>query len=286
MEERKLQIAYSGVQGAFAQITAAKIFPKGELNSYASFRQAYEAVKNKECDYAVLPIENSFAGEVAQVTDLLYGGNLKIAGIFELPVVHNLLGIPDTDISKIKTVYSHPQALDQCSEYIYLRGFEKRVATNTAAAAKEVALLKDPTIAAIANKETAKLYGLQILEEAINESASNTTRFVVLSAGKEPESREQRKLFERKEAFTLILIVKNEAGAVARAITTIGDFGFNMRTLRSRPQKNLLWNYYFYIEGEGNLDTVTGVNMLNALKENCESVKVLGNYPADVILEE
>ena len=285
MEERKLQIAYSGVQGAFAQIAAAKIFPKGELNSYASFRQAYEAVENKECDYAVLPIENSFAGEVAQVTDLLYGGNLKIAGIFELPVVHNLLGIPDTDISKIKTVYSHPQALDQCSEYIYLRGFEKRVATNTAAAAKEVALLKDPTIAAIANKETAKLYGLQILEEAINESASNTTRFVVLSAGKEPESREQRKLFERKEAFTLILIVKNEAGAVARAITTIGDFGFNMRTLRSRPQKNLLWNYYFYIEGEGNLDSVTGVNMLNALKENCESVKVLGNYPADVILE-
>ena len=285
MEERKLQIAYSGVQGAFAQIAAAKIFPKGELNSYASFRQAYEAVENKECDYAVLPIENSFAGEVAQVTDLLYGGNLKIAGIFELPVVHNLLGIPDTDISKIKTVYSHPQALDQCSEYIYLRGFEKRVATNTAAAAKEVALFKDPTIAAIANKETAKLYGLQILEEAINESASNTTRFVVLSAGKEPESREQRKLFERKEAFTLILIVKNEAGAVARAITTIGDFGFNMRTLRSRPQKNLLWNYYFYIEGEGNLDSVTGVNMLNALKENCESVKVLGNYPADVILE-
>ena len=285
MEERKLQIAYSGVQGAFAQIAAAKIFPKGELNSYASFRQAYEAVENKECDYAVLPIENSFAGEVAQVTDLLYGGNLKIAGIFELPVVHNLLGIPDTDISKIKTVYSHPQALDQCSEYIYLRGFEKRVATNTAAAAKEVALLKDPTIAAIANKETAKLYGLQILEEAINESASNTTRFVVLSAGKEPESREQRKLFERKEAFTLILIVKNEAGAVARAITTIGDFGFNMRTLRSRPQKNLLWNYYFYIEGEGNLDSVTGVNMLNALKENCESVKVLGNYPEDVILE-
>ena len=205
MAERQLQIAYSGVQGAFAQITAAKIFPKGELNSYASFRQAYEAVKNKECDYAVLPIENSFAGEVAQVTDLLYGGNLKIAGIFELPVVHNLLGIPDTDISKIKTVYSHPQALDQCSEYIYLRGFEKRVATNTAAAAKEVALLKDPTIAAIANKETAKLYGLQILEEAINESASNTTRFVVLSAGKEPESREQRKLFERKEKcnFTL-----------------------------------------------------------------------------------
>ena len=284
MAEQNLQIAYSGVQGAFAQIAAGKIFPKAELKSFASFRQAYEEVEKHNCDYAVLPIENSYAGEVAQVTDLLYGGTLKIVGIFELPVVHNLLGTEGSELSQIKTVYSHPQALDQCSEYIYLHGFEKRVATNTAAAAKEVALLKDPSLAAIASEETAEIYGLKVLDRAINESESNTTRFVVLSSGKEPESREQRKLFERKEAFTLILIVKNEAGAVARAITTIGDYGFNMRTLRSRPQKNLLWSYYFYVEGEGNLDTVTGLNMLKALEENCESIKILGNYPADVTL--
>ncbi|MBR6093749.1 MAG: bifunctional chorismate mutase/prephenate dehydratase [Lachnospiraceae bacterium] len=285
MAENKLQIAYSGVQGAYAGIVAGKIFPEADIISYSSFRQAYEAVEKKECDYAVLPIENSYAGEVAQVTDLLYGGNLKIAGIFELPIVHNLLGIEETDLTKIKTVYSHPQALDQCSEYIYLHGFEKRVATNTALAAKEVALLKDPSVAAIASRETAEIYGLKVLEQAINESESNTTRFVVLSAGKDPDSEKQREVFKRKEAFTLILIVKNEAGAVARAITTIGDFGFNMRTLRSRPQKTLLWSYYFYIEGEGDLGSVKGVEMLRALGENCESVKVLGNYPADVILE-
>ena len=284
-EKEKLQIAYSGVQGAYAGIAAAKIFPKAELKSYSSFRQAYEAVVKKECEYAVLPIENSYAGEVAQVTDLLYGGNLKIVGIFELPIVHNLLGIEETNLNQIKTVYSHPQALDQCSEYIYNHGFEKRVATNTALAAKEVALLKDPTVAAIASKETAEIYGLKVLERAINESESNTTRFVVLSAGKDPDSKEQREIFKRKEAFTLILIVKNEAGAVARAITTIGDFGFNMRTLRSRPQKTLLWSYYFYVEGEGDLGSIKGVEMLRALEENCESVKVLGNYPADVILE-
>ncbi len=285
MSDSNLKIAYSGVQGAYAGIAAAKIFPKAELKSYSSFRQAYEAVVKKECEYAVLPIENSYAGEVAQVTDLLYGGNLKIVGIFELPIVHNLLGIEETNLNQIKTVYSHPQALDQCSEYIFNHGFEKRVATNTALAAKEVALLKDPTVAAIASKETAEIYGLKVLERAINESESNTTRFVVLSAGKDPDSKEQREIFKRKEAFTLILIVKNEAGAVARAITTIGDFGFNMRTLRSRPQKTLLWSYYFYVEGEGDLGSIKGVEMLRALEENCESVKVLGNYPADVILE-
>ena len=286
MDNNKLQIAYSGVQGAYAGIVASKIFPEGELVSYSSFRQAYEAVEKKECDYAVLPIENSFAGEVAQVTDLLYSGSLTIAGIFELPIVHNILGIEGTDLSRIKTVYSHPQALDQCSEYIYLHGFEKRVATNTAMAAKEVALLEDPTMAAIASKETALIYGLKILESAINESESNTTRFVVLKLDKETSNIEQKEMFKRKEAFTMILIVKNEAGAVARAITTIGDFGFNMRTLRSRPQKTLLWNYYFYIEGEGDLSTVKGVKMLEMLKENCEMVKVLGNYPADVIFED
>ncbi|MBR3039752.1 MAG: bifunctional chorismate mutase/prephenate dehydratase [Lachnospiraceae bacterium] len=286
MDNNKLQIAYSGVQGAYAGIVASKIFPEGELVSYSSFRQAYEAVEKKECDYAVLPIENSFAGEVAQVTDLLYSGSLTIAGIFELPIVHNILGIEGTDLSRIKTVYSHPQALDQCSEYIYLHGFEKRVATNTAMAAKEVALLEDPTMAAIASKETAQIYGLKILESAINESESNTTRFVVLKLDKETSNIEQKEIFKRKEAFTMILIVKNEAGAVARAITTIGDFGFNMRTLRSRPQKTLLWNYYFYIEGEGDLSTVKGVKMLEMLKENCEMVKVLGNYPADVVFED
>ena len=125
-------------------------------------------------------------------------------------------------------------------------------------------------------EETAKIYGLKILEESINESESNTTRFVVLSAGKDPEHDVQREMYRHKEAFTLILIVKNEAGAVARAITTIGDFGFNMRTLRSRPLKKLAWSYYFYIEGEGNLDTVTGINMLRELEKNCECVKVLG----------
>jgi prephenate dehydratase len=286
MNEKKLQIAYSGVQGAYAGIVAEKVFPDGNLVSYSSFRQAYEAVEKKECDYAVLPIENSFAGEVAQVTDLLYSGSLTIAGIFELPIVHNLLGIEGTDLSQIKTVYSHPQALDQCSEYIYVHGFDKRVATNTAMAAKEVALLKDPSVAAIASKETAQIYGLKVLEQAINESDTNTTRFVVVKLDKETKNSEQKELFKRKEAFTMILIVKNEAGAVARAITTIGDFGFNMRTLRSRPQKTLLWSYYFYIEGEGDLSTVKGVKMLDMLKENCEMVKVLGNYPADVILED
>ena len=191
--KKKLQIAYSGVQGAYAGIVAGKIFPDADINSYSSFRQAYEAVEKKECDYAVLPVENSFAGEVAQVTDLLYSGSLTIAGICELPIVHNLLGAEETDISQIKTVYSHPQALDQCSEYIYLHGFEKRVATNTAMAAKEVALLKDPTLAAIASRETAEIYGLKILEKTTRPDSSWLNRI------KRPVTKNRRKCLNARK---------------------------------------------------------------------------------------
>lgn len=276
MEKKK--IAYSGVQGAYGNIAAAKIFPDGEMISFSSFRKAYEAAESGECDYAVLPIENSYAGDVAQVTDLLYGGSLYIVGIYELPIQHNLLGIRGTTKEQITKVYSHPQALDQCGEYIYRNGFERRVATNTAVAAKEVALLKDPTMAAIASEETAKLYGLQILERSINESAFNTTRFVVLAIKNEP-------LIDTKEAFSMIMIVQNKAGAFAKAISAIGDAGYNMRAIHSRPMRSLAWSYYFYIEGEGDLTTDEGRQMLKNLEEYCERVSIIGNYATDRMLE-
>ena len=273
------KIAYCGVPGAYAYIAAAKIFPGGLYCPHPSFKSAYEAVAKGECDYAVLPIENSFAGDVVQVTDLLYGGDLSISGIYELPIVHNLLGIPGSRREQIKTVYSHPQALDQCGEYIDTHGFERKMATNTAVAAREVATQKDPSFAAIASVKTAELYGLDILDRGINESDTNTTRFVVLSA-------KEGSLTNRREAFSLILIVKNEAGAFARAITAIGDEGFNMRVIRSRPMKTLAWSYYFYVEAEGSLDSPNGREMLTKLKGNCEQVKILGNYAADIILNE
>ncbi|MBR3539044.1 MAG: bifunctional chorismate mutase/prephenate dehydratase [Eubacterium sp.] len=275
--ENKMKIAYSGVRGAYAYIAAGKIFPEEERISCPSFGGVYEAVTEGKCEYGVLPIENSFAGDVAQVMDLLYFGGLYIAGIYEMPIIHHLLGIQGTELGKIQSVYSHPQALDQCCEYIRKKGFQQSAATNTAVAAKEVAEKKDPTLAAIASKETAELYGLKILDRHINEKDDNMTRFVVISRKPEP-------LIERREAFSLILTVKNEAGAFAKAITTIGQKGFNMRAIRSRPAKSLAWSYYFYIEGEGDLMTGEGRSMLRELQDNCEIIRVLGNYPGDIIL--
>ena len=135
---------------------------------------------------AVLPIENSFAGEVAQVTDLLFSGSLSVSGMYDLSVTQNLLTLPGVDASAVKTVISHPQALSQCEAYIRKMGYETRPAENTAIAAKLVKEMGDPTVAAIGAEENAQLYGLTVADHAVNESAGNTTRFAVFTRARHP----------------------------------------------------------------------------------------------------
>lgn len=277
-EKKKSNIAYSGVKGAYAYIAASKIFPNGECVSKPSFKSVYDAVENEECEYGVLPIENSFAGDVAQVMDLLYFGNLHIIGIYEMPIRHCLLGISSSSLDSVKEVLSHPQALDQCSDFIQKNGLVQNIAVNTAVAAKSIAEKNDASIAAIASRETAEIYGLKVLAYNIHTSNDNMTRFVVISKNKEP-------LIDERNAFSLILTVKNEAGAFTKAVAAIGDNGFNMRAIRSRPAKSLAWKYYFYIEGEGNIESEMGRRMKEELSKNCETVRVLGNYPEDIVLE-
>ena len=274
---RRPRIAYSGVEGAFAQIAAGKIFPEGELVPCASFQEAYLAVDAGDCDHAVLPIENSYAGEVGQVMDLLFRGDLFLCAVYELEIVQNLIGTKDADLEDVKTVMSHPQALGQCGNYLRRRGFERMPASNTARAAQEVALRQDKTLAAIASAETAKLYDLKILERNINEEERNTTRFGVFS-------RTAPQQIPENGSILLLFTVRHEAGSLARALTVIGNHGFNMKTLHSRPMKTLAWRYYFIVEAEGDLRSENGRSLLGELSENCSMLKVAGRYPADETL--
>lgn len=268
------RIAYSGTAGAFAHTAAGRIFPEGELIGHPDFLSAYRAVENGECYAAVLPIENSFAGEVAQVTDLLFAGTLSVSGMYDLSVKQSLLSLPSARIEEIKTVISHPQALSQCEPFLRKQGWKTVAAENTALAAKAVAEGKDPTVAAIAAEENATLYGLKVLEHTINENASNTTRFAVFTRARHPLPKDTG----AKGRFILVFTVLNEAGSLARALDIIGKFGFNLRTLRSRPMKGLMWKYYFYAEAEGNIDSSEGKAMLAALGQFCDKLKVSGSY--------
>jgi len=265
-----LKVAYSGVEGAFAHIAAGRIFPESNRVSCRDFKAAYDAVLHGECDVAVLPIENSYAGEVGQTIDLIFSGSLYINGIYELEIHQNLLGVPGARVEDIKKVTSHPQALSQCHDYIKLRGFETEEASNTAVAAKAVAQRKDKTCGAIASVETAQLYGLEVLQANINQSSENTTRFAVLS--------KVRAVSEALSNSVLMFTVKHEAGSLAKAISIIGKYGYNMTALRSRPLRKHSWQYYFYIEIDGTTSSDEGRRMLDELSRICDQLKVAGFF--------
>ncbi len=265
-----LKVAYSGVEGAFAYIAAGRIFPKGNRVSYRDFKAAYDSVLKGESDVAVLPIENSYAGEVGQTIDLIFSGSLFINGIYELEIHQNLLGVPGATVEDIRKVTSHPQALSQCHDYIKMRGFETEEANNTALAAKTVAGANDKTFGAIASVETAEIYGLKVIEANVNKSGENTTRFAVLS--------KVRALSPELTSTVLMFTVKHEAGSLANAIAIIGRYGYNMTALRSRPMKKQSWQYYFYVEIDGTTDTDNGKKMIEELNKVCDYLKVAGSF--------
>jgi len=268
-----MKVAYCGTEGAFAHIATKKIFPTAQAVPYTDFQDTYTSVVSGECDAAVLPLENSYNGEVGQVTDLMFSGSLFVNNVMELAVTQDLLVLPDAKLENIKKVVSHPHALGQCASYIKEHGFTIEEFSNTALAAKHIKEMNDPTIAAIASAEAAAVFGLKVIEHNINASRSNTTRFAVFTRS------ENVRPTNEKEVHTIILFtVRNEAGALAKAIEIIGKHGFNMRSLRSRPMKELLWQYYFYVEAEGNVNSPDGKLMMTELRELCDKLRAVGTF--------
>lgn len=272
-----MRVAFSGVEGAFADIAAGRIFPEATTVPHKDFKAAYDAVVNGECDCAVLPLENSYNGDVGAVMDLAFFGTLYINGMYDIAIEQHLLSIKGTTMDQIKTVISHPQALGQCAEYIRQHGFETIEAVNTAVAVKQVAEWGRHDIAAIGSGEAAQKYGLKKLEARINESNQNTTRFAVFSRIPKSESAADSR-------FIMLFTVKNEAGSLGRAMSVIGSHGFNLRALKSRPARDLIWSYYFYAEGEGNIASQDGKKMLEELRTCCDQVRVLASFEKEINL--
>lgn len=269
-----LRVGYSGVEGAFGYIACKKMFNNATLIAYPDFATCYKACEKGECDIVVLPIENSYAGDVGSVMDLMFSGSLYVNQIIDLDVVHNLIACKGATKESIKTVYSHAQALAQCSNYLRKNNFQEVEYPNTAIAAKMVSEKNDPSIAAIASIETAEIYGLEVIDTNINESRNNTTRFAAFSRVQNLPNPTAK----MGEHFILVFTVKNEAGALANTLNIIGAHGFNMRALRSRPMKELMWNYYFYIELDGNINTEDGKDMLRQISTMCDRLKLVGTY--------
>ncbi len=264
-------VAYFGEQGAFTYIAASRLFQRQDGLACPTFEGVFQAVQNGEAAYGVLPFENSYTGEVGEVLDLLLQYDVHITAIYDLAIKQNLLGLSGAKLSDIKQVYSHHQAIGQCKDFLDQHGFEVIPYANTAGAAQYVSEAKDNSKAAIASAETAGLFGLTILAENINTSAQNTTRFIVIS--NLPQTTGNR--------FNLLFTVGHKAGQLAKIMEIIGGFGFNLESIKSRPLHNLPWQYYFYIEVIGNLQDQRTRELIEKLKQNCTSLKVLGSYTVD-----
>lgn len=273
-----LRVAYSGVEGAFAHVATMRIFGEpGEKVACPDFATAYRSVESGACHCAVLPIENSYAGDVGQVMDLAWRGSLTISGIYDLPLSQCLLAKPGVTLAEVREVVSHPQALAQCQPYLRRQGWIQTTAVNTAVAARTVAAGERREVAVIAARETADLYGLQVLENDINEQKSNTTRFAVFS----PKACEIK---PSDNHFVLLFSCKNQPGALGDAISVISRHDYNLKCLKSHPTGVENWAYYFYAEGEGNLGTEAGQTMRRELERVCNSVRVLGSFSGERIL--
>lgn len=262
------RIAYQGIDGAFSHIASKALFKNSELSSFGSFEDVFLKVLNNKADFGVLPIENSFTGEITEVLDLLFKYNLYITKIYDLIIDQNLIGIKGAKISDIKEVYSHQQAISQSQLFLKAREFKVFEYPNTALAAKLVSEKQDKSIAAIASLETAKIYNLDVISEKINTMDKNTTRFIVIS----------KTLPSSENCYSVIFTTKDTVGALSLIIQEIAKFGFSMDKIISRPTKDKEWGYYFYVELRSSIKGKAIADLLNALKEKVKIIKIVGNY--------
>lgn len=272
LPDEDVRIVYQGVDGAYAQVAMQQYF-KNTKNSYhvETWRDAMEAIKNGDADYAVLPIENSSAGIVSENYDLLVEYDNCVVGEQIIKIDHCLLGTKEAKLSDIEVVYSHPQALMQCGRYLEEhREWEKQSYRNTAMAAKKVEEDGKVSQAAIANALTAGLYGLKILKENIQDNPNNCTRFLIV-AGKKMYVKNAKKI-------SICFEVPHASGTLYHMLSHFIFNNLNMNKIESRPVGNRNWEYRFFIDFEGNLNDGAVQNALQGLNEEAENLKILGNY--------
>uniref|UniRef100_UPI0040574710 prephenate dehydratase n=1 Tax=Agathobacter sp. TaxID=2021311 RepID=UPI0040574710 len=268
----KARIVFQGVEGAYSQQAMMEYFG-AECDSFhvETWKDAMEAIKNDKADFAVLPIENSSAGIVSENYDLLVEYDNYIVGEQIINIRHVLLGTEDTSVEDIRQVYSHPQALMQCGDYLYEHAdWEKISMKNTAVAAKKIKDDNKKESAAIASELTAKLYGLKILDENISNNENNATRFIIVS--------NKKICLEQSNKISICFEIAHESGSLYNMLSHFIYNNLNMTNIQSRPIRGRKWEYRFFVDFEGRLEDNAVINALKGIKEEASSLKILGTY--------
>lgn len=264
--------ACQGVAGAFSHTACLTVFEQPNITFYPTFEDVFQAVSNQESEYGVIPIENSLAGSVTDNYDLMLRYHLHIVGTVKVKVEHSLLVLPGTKIEQLRHVYSHEQALHQCSDFLKAHSqITHHPYSNTAASAQFVAKTQDASLAAIGSSESAKRYGLEILHQNIQNRRDNFTRFVILA--REPISHPEC------NRISLIIRLKHQAGSLYQALSRFAQQEINLLKLESRPIPDSPFEFLFYWDFDGNLMEPRVQKALKDLEQDIEYMKLLGNYP-------
>ncbi|EJI84308.1 chorismate mutase [Alishewanella aestuarii B11] len=277
-----VRVAFLGGQGSYSYWATQKYFTRRaeriiELGC-DSFNEIVKAVETGHADYAVLPIENTSSGSINEVYDLLQHTRLSIVGELTHPIEHCLLGLPGTDLSKVRQVCSHPQVIAQCSQFLLgLTNVKIEYCESSSAAFAKVKALQDPTIIAIGGEEGGKLYGLEVLTRELANQKQNVSRFIVVA----------RKPVQVAKAIpaktTFIMYTGQQPGALVEALLVLKQHGISMSKLESRPIPGNPWEEMFYVDVSANLNDYAMTRALEELNNLTKFVKVLGCYPSDEV---
>lgn len=270
--KQKLKVAFQGERGAYSESAVRAFFGDDtKVKPCRDLIEVFESVHKQEAQFGVVPIENSLEGSVNQTYDLFLTHNLKVSGEIVIRISHCLIANPDTSLEKVKTVYSHPQALAQCRTFLERLGSELIPTYDTAGSVK---MLKEKGLkdaAAIASERAAKIYGMKILARDIEDTPANYTRFFVVSKDDAPKT--------GKDKTSIIFAATHTPGALYHALEEFEKRKINLTKIESRPTKQKPWEYNFYLDFEGHRTEKNCAEALQALGEKASFLKILGSYP-------
>lgn len=271
-----LRVGYQGVPGSYSHQAIQEYFKaeKTTERNFQLFEDVVKAVVDEEIDCGVLPIENSSTGGILEVYDLLSSNNCLIVAEKIVKIEHNLMALEGVALENIRKVYSHPQGFSQCREFFKLHPDWKLIPYfNTAKSAEMLSTKKDTSAAAVASRQAAELYGLNILKSNINFNANNYTRFVFIA----------KEMWENDDAdkITVVVTLPHKPGTLYTALGCFYRNGLNMTNIESRPLKDRTWEYSFHMDFCGNLRNRAAIRAIEELKENSTYCRILGNYKAD-----
>ena len=268
---RAPMVACQGVEGAYSQIACEKIFKDPFIMYFKSFDGVFTAIEQGLCEYGILPIENSTAGSVKKVYDLMIHHNFSIVRTFRLKVDHNLLANKGAKLAGIKTIYSHEQAINQCSDFLReLKGVDVIAVENTAVAAEMVSKSGRNDVAALSSRACAELYNLENLAASIQDKGNNHTRFICIS--------KRLEIYPGSDKTSIMMVLPHKPGSLYRVLARLYTLGINVTKLESRPMPDREFEFMFYFDLETSIYSEEFVQLMCELDDLCEEFKYLGSF--------